>query len=90
MAGDDKQPGIVRLAVEQLFGHIKANPAQQFAIKFSCMEIYEEKIYDLLSERAPVTLMSDPKKKKLAFKGLKEERGYVREKTTLILKILKS
>ena len=39
------------------------------------MEIYDEKIYDLLGERKPVILMSDPKKKKLAFKGLQEQQA---------------
>ena len=60
MAGTPEEPGIVRLAVDQIFGHIKSHPQQQFAIKFSCMEIYEEKIFDLLNDRKPVILMSDP------------------------------
>ena len=74
MAGHSVEPGIVPLAVNQIFEHIKANPKQQFAIKFSCMEIYEEKIYDLLGDRKAVILLSDPKKKKLAFKGLQEQQ----------------
>ena len=74
MAGDAKEPGIVRLAVGQIFDHIRSNPQRMFNIKFSCMEIYDEKIYDLLHERNPVILMSDPKKKKLAFKGLEEHQ----------------
>jgi hypothetical protein len=41
-----------------LFTEIRENSRRQYNIKVSCLEIYEEKMYDLLNERKQVMMRS--------------------------------
>ena len=50
MLGTPNEPGIIRDAVEQIFRHIEENrETKQFLIRVSYIEIYNEKICDLLT-----------------------------------------
>lgn len=50
MKGDDHNPGIVRLAIEDIFKKINSNSINmQYNLHISYLEIYNEKIVDLLN-----------------------------------------
>ncbi|EFA03966.2 hypothetical protein TcasGA2_TC014111 [Tribolium castaneum] len=48
MLGDKKHRGIMSLAIENIFEHIENSTDRKFLIRVSYIEIYNEKIYDLL------------------------------------------
>lgn len=50
MVGYGKNPGIVPMACDEIFSRIKANkdPANTYEVQFSMLEIYNEKVQDLL------------------------------------------
>eukprot|EP00668_Euglena_longa_P011895 GGOE01014315.1.p1 GENE.GGOE01014315.1~~GGOE01014315.1.p1 ORF type:complete len:741 (+),score=211.83 GGOE01014315.1:42-2264(+) len=63
---DFKQRGLVPRAIAQVFNDIVAKPEQSFQIRVSYMEIYNERIYDLLRDPgdAPseeLQIQEDPK-----------------------------
>ena len=63
------------LAVRAIFDKIR--PSSSCRVTFSCFEIYDEKIHDLLNDRALVRMQSSMEKKSksrvLHFNGLKKE-----------------
>jgi len=46
--GDSFSPGIVLLAIGDIFHYIAQSPNRQFLLRISCLEIYNEEINDLL------------------------------------------
>lgn len=46
--GNEFSPGIVLLAIGDLFHYIAQTPSRQFLLRISCLEIYNEEIHDLL------------------------------------------
>ncbi|PVU99734.1 hypothetical protein BB559_000457 [Furculomyces boomerangus] len=48
MYGDENEPGIIKMAVRNVFEHIKNTPERQFLIRVSYLEIYNEVISDLI------------------------------------------
>ena len=50
MVGYGKNPGIVPMACDEIFSRINANkdPANTYEVQFSMLEIYNEKVQDLL------------------------------------------
>ncbi|XP_057861675.1 kinesin-like protein KIN-7D, mitochondrial [Cryptomeria japonica] len=48
MHGDQKSPGIIPLAIKDVFSFIQDTPGQQFLLRVSYLEIYNEVINDLL------------------------------------------
>ncbi|XP_031273127.1 kinesin-like protein KIN-7C, mitochondrial [Pistacia vera] len=48
MHGEQKSPGIIPLAVKDVFGIIQETPAREFLLRVSYLEIYNEVINDLL------------------------------------------
>ncbi|XP_044266431.1 kinesin-like protein KIN-7L isoform X2 [Tribolium madens] len=48
MLGDKRQSGIMTLAIENIFNNIENTADRKFLIRVSYIEIYNEKIYDLL------------------------------------------
>jgi len=50
MMGTDEEPGIIVLAVNEIFKQIELNEDREFLIRIGYIEIYNEKIYDLLLE----------------------------------------
>lgn len=53
MQGTANSPGVIPLAITDIFSYIRENPAREFLLRVSYLEIYNEKIYDLLSQSTP-------------------------------------
>ncbi|CAK4034984.1 related to kinesin motor [Lecanosticta acicola] len=53
MQGTANSPGVIPLAITDIFSYIRENPEREFLLRVSYLEIYNEKIYDLLSQNAP-------------------------------------
>ncbi|KAI9907269.1 hypothetical protein PsorP6_003274 [Peronosclerospora sorghi] len=52
MQGGRADPGIIHLAVQDIFEHIERHPSMEFLLRFSYLEIYNERIHDLLAAGA--------------------------------------
>jgi centromeric protein E len=52
MQGTASSPGVIPLAITDIFSYIRETPSREFLLRVSYLEIYNEKIHDLLS--APV------------------------------------
>lgn len=48
MMGTEDNPGVVPLAIDEIFRQIETMPQREFLIRVGYIEIYNEKIYDLL------------------------------------------
>lgn len=55
MQGISSSPGIIPLAITDIFSYIRETPSREFLLRASYLEIYNEKIYDLLSPDAANT-----------------------------------
>lgn len=53
MQGTGPSPGVIPLAITDIFSYIRENPGREFLLRVSYLEIYNEKIYDLLSQTTP-------------------------------------
>jgi centromeric protein E len=54
MMGEDANPGIIPLTVSEIFTQIESdNEGREFLIRIGYIEIYNEKVYDLLDEKKP-------------------------------------
>lgn len=53
MQGTANSPGVIPLAITDIFSYIRENPVREFLLRVSYLEIYNEKIYDLLSQSTP-------------------------------------
>jgi centromeric protein E len=49
MQGTTASPGVIPLAITDIFSYIRETPHREFLLRVSYLEIYNEKIYDLLS-----------------------------------------
>ncbi|GAB7349628.1 hypothetical protein MBLNU459_g0310t1 [Dothideomycetes sp. NU459] len=49
MQGTAQSPGVIPLAITDIFSYIREKPDREFLLRVSYLEIYNEKIYDLLS-----------------------------------------
>ncbi|KAJ6262378.1 Kinesin-4 [Drechslerella dactyloides] len=49
MQGTSENPGVIPLAVTDIFSFIRETPHREFLLRVSYLEIYNEKIHDLLS-----------------------------------------
>ena len=49
MQGTASSPGIIPLAITDIFSYIRETPHREFLLRVSYLEIYNEKIHDLLS-----------------------------------------
>lgn len=49
MQGTASQPGVIPLAITDIFSYIRETPSREFLLRVSYLEIYNEKIHDLLS-----------------------------------------
>lgn len=56
MQGTATSPGVIPLAITDIFSYIRETPAREFLLRVSYLEIYNEKIHDLLSTPAQSTL----------------------------------
>lgn len=48
MQGTAASPGVIPLAIADIFSYIRENPNREFLLRVSYLEIYNEKIFDLL------------------------------------------
>jgi len=69
MQGTASSPGVIPLAITDIFSYIRENPNREFLLRVSYLEIYNEKIFDLLSQSTPgvvedqdIKLREDPKR----------------------------
>ena len=53
MQGTSSAPGVIPLAITDIFSYIRENPNREFLLRVSYLEIYNERIYDLLSQSTP-------------------------------------
>nr|POE51576.1 kinesin-related protein 11 [Quercus suber] len=53
MQGTTASPGVIPLTITDIFSYIRENPNREFLLRVSYLEIYNEKIYDLLSQSTP-------------------------------------
>ncbi|RMY53866.1 hypothetical protein D0865_05029 [Hortaea werneckii] len=53
MQGTANSPGVIPLAITDIFSYIRENPGREFLLRVSYLEIYNEKIFDLLSQSTP-------------------------------------
>lgn len=53
MQGTANSPGVIPLAITDIFSYIRENPSREFLLRVSYLEIYNEKIYDLLNQSTP-------------------------------------
>lgn len=49
MQGTATQPGVIPLAITDIFSYIRETPSREFLLRVSYLEIYNERIHDLLS-----------------------------------------
>ncbi|KAK2628168.1 hypothetical protein QTJ16_002814 [Diplocarpon rosae] len=55
MQGTTTSPGVIPRAITDIFSYIRETPAREFLLRVSYLEIYNEKIHDLLSVPASGT-----------------------------------
>lgn len=82
MQGTASSPGVIPLAITDIFSYIRETPSREFLLRVSYLEIYNEKIHDLLNMptnggvagggQDEIKLREDPKRGVYAF-PLKEE-----------------
>ncbi|KAL8857069.1 MAG: hypothetical protein Q9178_006361 [Gyalolechia marmorata] len=53
MQGTASSPGVIPLAIADIFSYIRETPHREFLLRVSYLEIYNEKIHDLLSGSGP-------------------------------------
>src|ERR1700729_1372358 len=49
MQGTATSPGVIPLAITDIFSYIRETPSREFLLRVSYLEIYNEKIHDLLN-----------------------------------------
>ena len=52
MQGTASSPGVIPLAITDIFSYIRETPSREFLLRVSYLEIYNERIHDLLSMSA--------------------------------------
>lgn len=63
MLGGGDQRGVLEMAAEDIFNEISESTSRDFLLRVSFVEIYNEKIKDLLSETSrEVAIREDPRK----------------------------
>lgn len=64
LTGNAANPGIIPQAVTEIFDYIKRHPEQEFLLRASYLEIYNETLKDLLApESGPLRVRQDEKKR---------------------------
>ncbi|KAL7420485.1 Kinesin-like protein kip2 [Cryptotrichosporon argae] len=73
LTGSPSDPGIIPLAISDLFGQIRSTPDREFLLRASYLELYNETIIDLLSPEGRELSLSEGKKKgEVVINGLTE------------------
>ena len=69
MQGTDDSPGVIPMAITDIFAFIRETPRKEFLIRVSYLEIYNEKLHDLLSS-APVNQQAEIKLREDGARGV--------------------
>ncbi|WRT66744.1 uncharacterized protein IL334_003707 [Kwoniella shivajii] len=72
LSGSSMEPGIIPLAISDLFAQIRSTPDREFLLRASYLELYNETIIDLLSPVAGNELQLSEGKKGVVINGLTE------------------
>lgn len=73
MMGTDAQPGVIPRAVEDVFSYIRDNSDQEFLLRVSYLEIYNETLRDLLSPENSELRIHEDKRRGVYVSPLREE-----------------
>ncbi|CAM6033347.1 unnamed protein product [Sphagnum compactum] len=73
MRGSPQEPGIIPLAVHEVFRNIQAVDTREFLLRVSYMEIYNEEINDLLAPEAQKLQIHENVERGIFVAGLREE-----------------
>ncbi|CAE1307878.1 CENPE [Acanthosepion pharaonis] len=73
MSGTKNQMGIIPLAIQSIFTKINNSPDREFLLRVSYMEIYNEKITDLLDPEEKTLKMLEDENRQIVVSGLHEE-----------------
>ncbi|XP_073389488.1 kinesin-like protein KIN-7C, mitochondrial [Physcomitrium patens] len=73
MHGDQKSPGIIPLAVKDVFSIIQETPSREFLLRVSYLEIYNEVINDLLDPIGQNLRVREDSQSGTYVEGIKEE-----------------
>ena len=89
LTGSPSNPGIIPLAITDLFAQIRASPDREFLLRASYLELYNEAILDLLSPDAgrELTLSEGKKKGEVVINGLTEMAVRTEEEVTRLLRM---
>ncbi|CAO3592942.1 unnamed protein product [Absidia cylindrospora] len=71
--GTDSEPGIIRRAVDEIFSYIKADANNEFLLRVSYLEIYNETIRDLLAPENENLKIHENKQRGVYVTPMKEE-----------------
>ncbi|KAI7851700.1 kinesin motor domain-containing protein, partial [Circinella umbellata] len=70
----NEQPGVIPRAINELFAYIEENPGREFMLRVSYLEIYKEKIRDLIGDNDQlIPETREDKKRGVYVKNLHEE-----------------
>jgi centromeric protein E len=73
LSGSPSAPGIIPLAVHDLFTQIRATPDREYLLRASYLELYNESLLDLLSAEGKELSLSEGRKKgEVVINGLTE------------------
>ncbi|XP_055959393.1 centromere-associated protein E isoform X3 [Patella vulgata] len=86
MSGDNMSPGLIALAIDEIFEYINEAPNKQFLLRITYMEIYNEKIYDLLSSEEKVIKIQENTDHQINVIGLVEQHVTCKEEVFSVVK----
>lgn len=73
LSGSPSAPGIIPLAIHDLFNHVRETPGREYFLRASYLELYNEALYDLLSPEGKELSLSEGRKKgEVVINGLTE------------------
>lgn len=73
MYGNKDSPGIVPLSVQSIFVYVQDTPEEEFLIRCSYLEVYNESVNDLLNKSGQNLVIQEDKKNGMTILGLTEE-----------------
>ena len=65
MQGTATSPGVIPLAITDIFSFIRETPQREFLLRVSYLEIYNERIHDLLNSPAQSSLPGPPQQEEI-------------------------
>jgi centromeric protein E len=89
LTGSPSNPGIIPLAITDLFAQIRSTPDREFLLRASYLELYNETIIDLLSTEPgrELSLSEGRKKGEVVINGLTEMAVRTEEEVRRLLKM---